>query len=247
MLPATRLLIVNYWQLSQNCLFHLSLSVTGAGYLHLHYFYTGGWSTLYNMDGLDQLLLGFFGISCLLLLIYGIIYVICLTCHSVGLLPSRFSNKVSSPATNIDRYLHILLYCAPNHYSKHSTKHCFSVTRFILNLQQPLRNLPSMFEPFTVITALTVTAATFGILSIISDYCLNYYRLKNKQKKGKLSLNVSPYYVTTLSPQYVDMSYTKCLRYILTLSATMSPQIAIFLSTKTETFANITKLQTFSQ
>ena len=84
-----------------------------------------GWSTLYNMDGLDQLLLGFFGISCLLLLIYGIIYVICLTCHSVGLLPSRFSNKVSSPATNIDRYLHILLYCAPNHYSKHSTKHCF--------------------------------------------------------------------------------------------------------------------------
>ena len=103
-------------------------------------------------------------------------------------------------------------------------KHCFSVTRFILNLQQPLRNLPSMFEPFTVITALTVTAATFGILSIISDYCLNYYRLKNKQKKGKFFLNVSPYYVTTLSPQYVDMSYTKCLRYALTLSATMSPQ-----------------------
>ena len=200
------------------------------------------------MDGLDQLLLGFFGISCLLLLIYGIIYVICLTCHSVGLLPSRFSNKVSSPATNIDRYLHILLYCAHNHYSNHSTKHYFfSVTRFILNLQQPLRNLPSMFEPFTVITALTVTAATFGILSIISDYCRTYYRLQNRQKTGKLSLNVSPYYVTTLCPQYVDMSYTKCLRYTLTLSAIMSPQITIFLSTKTKTFANITKLQTFSQ
>ena len=178
------------------------------------------------MDGLDQLLLGFFGISCLLLLIYGIIYVICLTCHSVGLMPSRFSNKVSSPATKIDRYLHILLNCAPNHYSKHLTKHCFSVTRFILNLQQPLRNLPSMFEPFTVITALTVTAATFGILSIISDYCLNYYKLMKEQKTGKLFFHVSPYYVTTLSPQYVDMSHTKCLRYILTLSATMSLHIS---------------------
>ena len=208
---------------------------------------TQGGDLLYNMDGLDQLLLGFFGISCLLLLIYGIIYVICLTCHSVGLMPSRFSNKVSSPATNINRYLHTLLYCVQDHYSKLLINTIFSVTRFILNLQQPLRNLPSMFEPFTVITALTVTAATFGILSIISDYCLNYYRLKNKQKKGKFFLNVSPYYVTTLSPQYVDMSYTKCLRYILTLSATMSPQIAIFLSTKTETFANITKLQTSSQ
>ena len=110
--------IFNNCHLSQNCLFHLSLSVTGAGYLHLHYFYTGGWSTLYNMDGLDQLLLGFFGISCLLLLIYGIIYVICLTCHSVGLMPSRFSNKVSSPATNINRYLHTLIYCVQDHYSK---------------------------------------------------------------------------------------------------------------------------------
>ena len=178
------------------------------------------------MDGLDQLLLGFFGISCLLLLIYGIIYVICLTCHSVGLMPSRFSNKVSSPATNINRYLHTLLYCVQDHYSKLLINTVFSVTRFILNLQQPLRNLPSMFEPFTVITALTVTAATFGILSIISDYCRTYYRLQNRQKTGKLSLNVSPYYVTTLSPQYVDMSYTKCLRYILTLSATMSLHIS---------------------
>ena len=64
---------------------------------------TQGGDLLYNMDGLDQLLLGFFGISCLLLLIYGIIYVICLTYHSVGLLPSRFSNKVSSPATSIKK------------------------------------------------------------------------------------------------------------------------------------------------
>ena len=128
-----------------------------------------------------------------------------------------------------------------------SYKHCFSVTRFTLNLQQPLRNLPSMFEPFTVITALTVTAATFGILSIISDYCRTYYKLQNRQKSGKLSLNVSPYYVVTLSPQYVDMSYIKCLRYTLTLSAIMSPQMSFFLAIKTETFANITKLQTFSQ
>ena len=79
---------------------------------------TQGGDLLYNMDGLDQLLLGFFGISCLLLLIYGIIYVICLTCHSVGLMPSRFSNKVSSPTTNINRYLHTLIYCVQDHYSK---------------------------------------------------------------------------------------------------------------------------------
>ena len=206
-----------------------------------------GWTTLYNMDGLDQLLLGFFGISGLKLQIYGIIYVICLTCHSVGLLPSIFSNKVSSPATKIDRYLHILLHCAPTQYSKHLTKHCFSVKRFILNLQQPLRNLPSMFEPFTVITALTVTAATFGILSIISDYCLNYYKLMKERKTGKLFFPCVPilcyhiepticwYVIYEMSPLYTDIFRNNVSAYF------------IFLSTKTETFANITKLLTFSK
>ena len=74
--------------------YNLSLIVTGAGYFHLHCYYTQS-TSFSQMDGLDRLLLGFFGISCLLLLISGIVYVICLTCHSIGLLPPRFSNKVN--------------------------------------------------------------------------------------------------------------------------------------------------------
>ena len=77
-----------------NKCYNLSLIVTGAGYFHLHSYYTQS-TSFSQMDGLDRLLLGFFGVSCLLLLISGIVYVICLTCHSVGLLPPRFSNKVN--------------------------------------------------------------------------------------------------------------------------------------------------------
>ena len=47
-----------------------------------------------------------------------------------------------------------------------------------------------MFEPFTVITALTVTAATFGVISILSDYCLSYYRLRQRQKTGQLNVTI---------------------------------------------------------
>ena len=50
-----------------------------------------------------------------------------------------------------------------------------------------------MFEPFTVITALTVTAATFGVISILSDYCLSYYRLRQHQKTGLLNAIICQY------------------------------------------------------
>ena len=78
-----------------------------------------------------------------------------------------------------------------------------------------------MFEPFTVITALTVTAATFGVISILSDYCLSYYKLRQRQKTSKLQFFMCPqyhvtkcqflhlnkrYYAHLISPHYVDMS-----------------------------------------